>query len=83
MSTTFNDAATLRLTHLARASSPAHQLSSCGLFARPWPALRRWAERRSQRKALGELAGQAHLLNDIGLTRAQALREAAKPFWLP
>jgi len=24
---------------------------------------------------------RTHLLDDIGLTRAQALREAAKPFW--
>ena len=29
----------------------------------------------------GELAGQGNLLADIGLTREQALSEAAKPFW--
>jgi uncharacterized protein YjiS (DUF1127 family) len=42
---------------------------------------RLWAARRAQRRALGELAEQSHLLADIGLTRAQALHEAAKPFW--
>ena len=47
----------------------------------PWRVIRAWAERRSQRTTLGELADEQHLLDDIGLTRAQALREAAKPFW--
>ena len=42
---------------------------------------RLWAERRRQRRTLGELADEQHLLDDIGLTRAQALDEAAKPFW--
>jgi uncharacterized protein YjiS (DUF1127 family) len=27
------------------------------------------------------LVEEKHLLDDIGLSRAQALREAAKPFW--
>jgi len=37
--------------------------------------------RSSQRRALHELTQDKHLLSDIGLTREQALREAAKPFW--
>jgi uncharacterized protein YjiS (DUF1127 family) len=37
--------------------------------------------RSGQRKALRELAQEGRLLSDIGLTREQALREAAKPFW--
>jgi uncharacterized protein YjiS (DUF1127 family) len=37
--------------------------------------------RGGQRKALRELAQEGRLLSDIGLTREQALREAAKPFW--
>src|SRR6266567_1327201 len=49
--------------------------------AAPWRLLQRWAERRAQRHALVELADQTHLLADIGLTRAQVLREAARPFW--
>ena len=38
-------------------------------------------ERRRQRAALRDLAEDTHLLDDLGLTREQALREAAKPFW--
>jgi uncharacterized protein YjiS (DUF1127 family) len=40
-----------------------------------------WAERRRQRAALRDLAEDTHLLDDLGVTREQALREAAKPFW--
>jgi uncharacterized protein YjiS (DUF1127 family) len=40
-----------------------------------------WIVRSGQRKALRELAQEGHLLSDIGLTREQASREAAKPFW--
>jgi uncharacterized protein YjiS (DUF1127 family) len=39
------------------------------------------AERRRQRIALRDLAEMPQLLRDVGLTRAQALGEAAKPFW--
>jgi uncharacterized protein YjiS (DUF1127 family) len=38
-----------------------------------------WIERSRQRHALAELDGR--LLKDIGVTRAQAAREIAKPFW--
>ena len=41
-----------------------------------------WMERSHQRKALGELAElNDYLLKDIGVSREEALREAAKPFW--
>lgn len=40
-----------------------------------------WAARSGQRRDLRELAQETRLLNDIGLTREQALREADKPFW--
>jgi uncharacterized protein YjiS (DUF1127 family) len=46
-----------------------------------WRLAHGWAERRRQRIALRELAGMRHLLDDLGLTRTQALTEAAKPFW--
>ena len=52
-----------------------HAVSSCGQL------VARWVQRRGQRRALAELARLPHLLDDVGLTRAQALREAAKPFW--
>jgi uncharacterized protein YjiS (DUF1127 family) len=43
--------------------------------------LRRWAERRRQRRALADLAAFPHLLDDLGLTPGQVIREARKPFW--
>jgi uncharacterized protein YjiS (DUF1127 family) len=48
-----------------------------------WPqTLRTWVERHRQRRALSYLAdNKAYLLEDIGLSRRDALRESAKPFW--
>jgi uncharacterized protein YjiS (DUF1127 family) len=44
--------------------------------------MRIWVVRRRTRKALQELAElNSHLLQDIGVSRDDALREAAKPFW--
>lgn len=40
-----------------------------------------WIVRSGERRALRELAEDWHRLSDVGLTREQALREAAKPFW--
>jgi uncharacterized protein YjiS (DUF1127 family) len=75
MSTTFSTTAPL-------SGAGLHQISSWRLIvAVPSGLLRLWAARRRQRRALRDLAEQRHLLADIGLTRAQALREAAKPFW--
>jgi uncharacterized protein YjiS (DUF1127 family) len=39
----------------------------------------RWVERARQRRALASL--DDHELRDIGITRADAAREAEKPFW--
>ena len=44
-------------------------------------AVAAWIVRSGQRRALHELAQEGRLLADIGLTREQALDEAAKPFW--
>ena len=38
-----------------------------------------WRRRSVQRSALASL--DARMLNDIGLSREQAVEEAAKPFW--
>ena len=44
--------------------------------------LQKWIERSAQRTALHELAEyNGHLLHDIGKSKAEALQEAAKPFW--
>jgi uncharacterized protein YjiS (DUF1127 family) len=40
-----------------------------------------WVERSRQRRALARL--NDHLLRDIGLTRDEARRECANPFWKP
>jgi len=40
-----------------------------------------WLDRPLQRIALREIADDPHLLDDLGLSRDEALREAAKPFW--
>ncbi len=67
--------------------------SSTGLATFPAPRLRWtrrhsalatllvWHERSLQRRALRAL--EPHELADIGITRAEALREADKPFWRP
>ena len=47
----------------------------------PLGLLATWFIRSGQRRTLRELAQEGRLLNDVGLTRAQVLREAAKPFW--
>ena len=39
----------------------------------------RWMTRRAERQQLAALSDA--LLDDIGLSRAEARREAAKPFW--
>jgi uncharacterized protein YjiS (DUF1127 family) len=62
-----------RQTHLPQSHSST--------FAATLGAVGAWMVRSGQRKALRDLAQERRLLNDIGLTREQALREAAKPFW--
>ena len=42
-------------------------------------ALEDWLERSRQRRALREVSD--HLLKDIGISRSDAHREGAKPFW--
>ena len=44
--------------------------------------VRIWSARSRERRALRELAElDDHFLKDIGVSRGQLLREAAKPFW--
>jgi len=45
----------------------------------------RWIARSRQRRALREIAERTddYLLKDIGVSRAEAFREADKPFWRP
>ena len=66
---------------MSRAATSADASTPIGQSAwRTWSAGCRTAlERRRQRLALAEL--DDHLLRDIGLSREQARRESAQPFW--
>ena len=46
-----------------------------------WSRIEQWQQRAEQRKAL--LALDDRILKDIGITRADVVREAEKPFWKP
>jgi uncharacterized protein YjiS (DUF1127 family) len=49
------------------------------LASKEFALLRLWRSRCERRNAGQD--GRAYLLADIGLTREEALRAAAKPFW--
>ena len=42
-------------------------------------AIRKWNRRHTTRKALLDMSD--HMLKDIGISRAEALREGKKAFW--
>jgi uncharacterized protein YjiS (DUF1127 family) len=67
------------------ASSPlSHPKARLGGFiAGTYSTLGRWFARSRQRRTLREIAerNDFHLLKDIGVSQAEALREADKPFW--
>ncbi|MFC6672332.1 DUF1127 domain-containing protein [Marinobacterium aestuariivivens] len=54
---------------------------SLEFFRRLFEILRRAAERSRSRRQLQML--DDHMLKDIGISRADAVREADKPFWRP
>lgn len=63
-----------------RLRSQLHQENWGDALALAWRRWRlRWARHR-ERGALRDLADDPHLLNDIGVTREEALAEAARPF---
>ncbi len=80
MSTYFSDP---NLVSLRRGSPRArhHQSSSWLGWTVPLEKLLRCSERSRQRAALHALAGDRHLLDDLGLTREEVLDEANRPFW--
>lgn len=63
----------------SRPATPATVKSWRALLGDAALLLEAWVERRRQRRALLELSDA--LLKDIGVSRADALREASKPFW--
>jgi len=79
MSTYFSDAS---VPGRRRRPAPVrtHQTNSW-LGGAALNTLLRWSERSRRRAAFRDLADDPHLLNDIGLTRGEALHEANRPFW--
>lgn len=77
---------TITLSHAYSARSARRTLMAAVkwvgsvLFA-VWQKLEIWQERANQRHRLLEL--DERLLKDIGVSRAEAEREAQKPFWRP
>jgi len=49
------------------------------IWARVRAVLHCWEKRMHNRQSLAELDG--HLLNDIGMSKEQQMREVSKPFW--
>ncbi len=54
--------------------------TSATILERTWATLGLWRERARERRHLAEMTPQ--MLNDIGISRAAARAEAARPFWL-
>lgn len=82
MSILLTDTLSIPPVQAADPAAPVHQ-SSSGRRS-PYPRRRgwwSWLDRLDERVALREIADDPHLLRDVGLTRHQALHEAAKPFW--
>jgi uncharacterized protein YjiS (DUF1127 family) len=78
--------------HLSHRHVPPYDATHRAAHAAPFPrqfvggglyvcasVVRTWYQRSCQRRALAELDDR--MLRDIGVTRSQAQREAAKLFW--
>lgn len=57
----------------------ALQAKRAGLLSAAWSWCMTRIDKRRSRKTLADLTDEQ--LRDIGVTRAQALREASQPFW--
>jgi uncharacterized protein YjiS (DUF1127 family) len=73
----------LALPHEAAGKRTFRQQSVSSSLVGGWlRTLETWIDRSHQRTQLGELAElNDYLLKDIGVSREEAFREAAKPFW--
>jgi uncharacterized protein YjiS (DUF1127 family) len=81
MSILLTDTLSIPPPQAAEPARPLHQSSSgTSPLAGP-PSWWNWLDRPLQRIALREIADDPRLLSDLGLTREQALHEAARPFW--
>ena len=81
MSILLTDISSIPPAQAADEATPLQQ-SSSGTSPPVWsPRWWSWLDRSFRRIALRDLADNPHLLSDVGLTREEALREAARPFW--
>jgi len=81
MSTLLIDISSIPPAQAVDPVAPLHQSSSGTSPGDRLPVWWSWLDRRHQRMALREIADDPHFLKDLGLSREEALREAAKPFW--
>jgi uncharacterized protein YjiS (DUF1127 family) len=81
MSILLTDTLSFPPVQAAEPAAPLHQSSSGTPAAIRRPVWWSWLDLPLRRIALREIADDPHLLSDLGLTREEALREAAKPFW--
>lgn len=65
--------------HVQTLNGPFLRPSRGNPVARLLATIATWQQRYELRRHLLEM--DAHLLDDIGMSREQAEREAAKPFW--
>ena len=65
--------------HVQTLDRPAFSSSAGHPVKRLFAAIVTWQQRYDLRQHLLEM--DAHLLDDIGFSRAEARQEAAKPFW--
>ena len=81
MSIMLTDTLSIPPVRAVEPATPLHQSSSGRSPANRRPGWWCWLDRPLQRIALREIADNPHLLRDLGLTREEALHEAARPFW--
>ncbi len=81
MSILLTDSWSIPPVQAADPATPLHQSNSGTSPVASRPGWWSWLDRPFQRIALREIADDPHLLRDIGLSREEALREAARPFW--
>jgi uncharacterized protein YjiS (DUF1127 family) len=81
MSVLLTDSWSIPPVHAADPAVPLHQSNSGTSLGARRPGWWSLLDRPLQRIALRDIADDPHLLRDVGLSREEALREAAKPFW--
>lgn len=71
--------AQVRTAALGRAARGSRPVAPGARLARIVDAVLAWQQREFDRAAMASMSD--HQLRDVGLTRAEVLRECAKPFW--